>query len=105
VAKKGVLVRSLTDDKNSNSRPSLDMAYKIRGIGNKHPKRLKFVQVSLFFDYRQTMSVYAIKLHYLRGEKSKHCADGNDVFDNWHSQVVVYDRQRCIRVLKNLTSI
>jgi hypothetical protein len=37
---KGVFVFSLIVDKNLNNRPSLDIAYKIRGIGNKHPIKL-----------------------------------------------------------------
>jgi len=40
VAMTGVLVLSLTIDKNSNNRPSQDMAYRIRGIGNRHPNKL-----------------------------------------------------------------
>lgn len=40
VAKTGVLVFSLTIDKHLNKRPSLDIAYKIRGIGNKHPNKV-----------------------------------------------------------------
>jgi len=41
VAKTGVFVFSLTVDKHLNKRPSLDMAYKILGIGNKHPNKLR----------------------------------------------------------------
>lgn len=40
VATTGVLVFSLIFDKKPNSRPSLDIAYKMRGIGNKHPNKL-----------------------------------------------------------------
>lgn len=40
VAMRGVRVFSLTLDRNSNSRPSMDMAYRIRGTGNRHPIKL-----------------------------------------------------------------
>lgn len=36
----GVLVLSLTVDRKPNSRPSLDMEYRIRGNGNTHPNKL-----------------------------------------------------------------
>lgn len=40
VATNGVLVLALIEDRNSNSRPSLDIAYRIRGIGNRQPNKL-----------------------------------------------------------------
>lgn len=40
VAIKGVLVFLLIFDRKPNSRPSLDIAYKIRGNGNIHPNSL-----------------------------------------------------------------
>jgi len=43
-ATKGVLVFSLIADRKLNSKPSLDIAYNIRGIGNKHPIKLQTVR-------------------------------------------------------------
>lgn len=45
VVNMGVLVFSLTLDKKLNNRPSLDIAYKNRGIGNKHPNKLYTTQM------------------------------------------------------------
>lgn len=36
----GVWVFALIFDKKLNNKPSMDIAYKIRGIGNKHPNKL-----------------------------------------------------------------
>lgn len=44
VAITGVLVFSLIVDKNSNRRPSLDIEYKYRGIGNRHPSKLDMIK-------------------------------------------------------------
>lgn len=44
VVNMGVLVFSLTLDKKLNKRPSLDIAYKNRGIGNRHPNKLNTTQ-------------------------------------------------------------
>lgn len=52
VAIKGVWVFSLIFDKNLNNKPSLDIAYKIRGIGNKPPNKLYVIIIQ---NYKKTM--------------------------------------------------
>lgn len=42
---KGVWVLLLMFDKKLNNKPSIDIAYKIRGIGNKHPNKLYAIKL------------------------------------------------------------
>jgi len=103
VAMRGVLVLLLTLDRNSNNRPSLDIAYRIRGIGNKQPNKLFVIKI-LRTRLRNGFAWIDSKI-ILRGQKSKYCATGNYVFNYRQSQVLINDRQWCVNVLNNKSKI
>lgn len=96
MATNGVLVLALIVDRNSNSRPSLDMAYRIRGIGNRQPNRLYMGKNVSGRGSLMDLS----KIVTLRREQGEHCATRDYVLDCRQSQALVNDWQRRVHVLK-----